>query len=197
MFARSRRRVGILGAGGWGTAVGAVLAGRGHRVEIWCHEREVAEEINHRRTNARYLMGVELPEEPKAVTDVERAVARKDFILLAVPSPFLLGAVRGILGDPDVAEGGPTIGVLSKGFVESGGRIRLITEAVEELLPPSYAGNVVYISGPSHAAEVARGKITGLIAACRNGTNAIRSRERMSGGTLVLFPSLDVRGVQA
>ena len=95
-----------------------------------------------------------------------------------------------------VAEGGPTIGVLSKGFVESGGRIRLITEAVEELLPPSYAGNVVYISGPSHAAEVARGKITGLIAACRNGTNAIRYRELMSGGTLVLFPSLDVRGVQ-
>lgn len=196
MFRRSRQRVGILGAGGWGTAIGKVLAEKEHRVDIWCHEEEVAEEINHRHTNSRYLMGVELPEGLKAVTDIAKAVARKDFLFLVVPTPFLLGAVKRILGDPDLIEGKVSIAVLSKGFVETSAGIRLITEAVEDYLPGSYKGNLVYISGPSQAEEVARGKITGLISACKNGTNAIRFRELLSGGKLVLFPSLDVRGVQ-
>jgi glycerol-3-phosphate dehydrogenase (NAD(P)+) len=196
LLGRTRQRVGILGAGAWGTAIAKVLAERGHRVEMWSHEEAVADEVNTRHANSHYLMGVKLPEGLKAVTDVRRAVARKDFLLIAVPSPFIIGVVKQILGDPDIVEGKVCVGVLSKGFVETSAGIRLITEAIEDYLPGSYKGNLVYISGPSHAEEVARGKITGLISASRNGTNAIRFRELLSGGTLVLFSSLDVRGVQ-
>jgi glycerol-3-phosphate dehydrogenase (NAD(P)+) len=74
--------------------------------------------------------------------------------------------------------------------------VRLATEAVENLLPGIYKDNLVYISGPSHAEEVARGKLTGLISASRNGANAIRFRQLLAGPPLVVYSSLDVRGVQ-
>ena len=186
----------MIGAGAWGTALAKVLAEKGHRVELWALEPSVAQEINQNHTNSRYLMGVGLPAALKATTDVQQAAAHKAFLFLAVPTPFLLRVVRDILAVPDIREGKAQIALVSKGFVETSTGIHLITEALEEHLPDSYGGNLVYISGPSHAEEVARGKITALISACRNGTNAIRFRELLSGGSLLLFSSLDVRGVQ-
>jgi glycerol-3-phosphate dehydrogenase (NAD(P)+) len=67
---------------------------------------------------------------------------------------------------------------------------------VENYLPGFYKGNVVYISGPSHAEEVARGKITGLISACANPRMSILFRELLSSETVQVFSSLDVIGVQ-
>ena len=81
-----RIRVGVLGAGAWGTAMAKHLAEKGHRVNLWCFEQEVAREINERHTNNRYLMGVELPERLTAVTDPLEAVARQDYLLVAIPS---------------------------------------------------------------------------------------------------------------
>jgi glycerol-3-phosphate dehydrogenase (NAD(P)+) len=161
---KSRHRIGILGAGAWGTAIGKHLAERGHKVELWCREAEVAEEINHRHANS--------------------------------PSAYLLEVVRKVLFAPDILEGRTLVGVLTKGFVETPQGVRLPTEAVENLLPGIYRDNLVYISGPSHAEEVSRGKLTGLISASRNGSNAIRFRRLLAGPPLVVFSSLDVRGVQ-
>ena len=196
MFKRSKRRIGVVGAGAWGTAIAKVLAEKDHRVEIWAHEAAVADQINRRHLNNRYLMGVSLPPALSAATDLRKVAARKEFLFLAVPTPFLLGVVRQILGDPGITEARVQIAALSKGFVETPAGIQLITEALEDSLPEGYRGNLVYISGPSHAEEVARGKITGLISASRSGSNAIRFRELLAGGRLVLFSSLDVRGVQ-
>jgi glycerol-3-phosphate dehydrogenase (NAD(P)+) len=193
---KSRHRIGILGAGAWGTAIGKHLAERGHKVELWCREAEVAEEINHRHANSRFLIGVQLPAGLHALGDPLEAASRKDYLLLAVPSAYLLEVVRKVLFAPDILEGRTLVGVLTKGFVETPQGVRLPTEAVENLLPGIYRDNLVYISGPSHAEEVSRGKLTGLISASRNGSNAIRFRRLLAGPPLVVFSSLDVRGVQ-
>jgi glycerol-3-phosphate dehydrogenase (NAD(P)+) len=193
---KARHRVGILGAGAWGTAIGKHLAERAHKVEIWCHEAEVAEEINHRHANSRFLIGVELPSGLHALKDPLEAATGKDYLLLAAPSAYLLEVVRKVLFAPDILEGRTLVGILTKGFVETPQGVRLPTEAVENLLPGIYKDNLVYISGPSHAEEVSRGKLTGLISASRNGSNAIRFRELLAGPPLVVFSSLDVRGVQ-
>ena len=58
--------VGIFGAGAWGTAVAKVLSEKGLSVEVWSFEREIAEEINTKHTNSRYLYGVNLPPTLKA-----------------------------------------------------------------------------------------------------------------------------------
>ncbi len=194
---RARRpRVGVLGAGAWGTTVAKVLAEKGHRVELWCLEPEVAESINREHRNSRYLIGVSLPETVRATTEILEAASRKDYLLLAIPSPFIVDSVKKILYAPEVMEGKTHIGVLSKGFVQTPAGIKLIVEAVEDYLPGIYKDNLVYVSGPSHAEEVARGRLTGLISASRSGTNAIRFRELLSAERLMVFSSLDVRGVQ-
>ena len=85
---------------------------------------------------------------------------------------------------------------MTKGFVPSDDGPRLILETLEQVLPPSYRGNLVYVAGPSHAEEVAMGKLTGLIAASENPKNSIRFRELLRVPGLMVYSSLDVVGVQ-
>jgi len=93
-------------------------------------------------------------------------------------------------------EGRTLIGVLTKGFIETSRGSRLIVETLEDYLPGFYRGNLVYISGPSHAEEVSRCLMTGLVAASSNGRNAIRVRELLQTRYLLVYPSLDIVGVQ-
>lgn len=188
--------VGILGSGAWGTAIGKILVENGNRVKLWSYEEEVAREINESHRNSRYLIGVDLPESLSATTDVMEAAGDKEYLLITIPSPFVIQTVKSILGARDIVEGRCHIAVLSKGFVDTATGIKLIVDAIEDYLPGIYKGKVVYISGPSHAEEVARGKLTGLISASAYGTNAIRFRELFSNKRIVVFSSLDIKGVQ-
>ena len=136
-----------------------------------------------------------------ADTDPLAVATGKDVIILAVPSPYLMGVVRRILCAPNVMDGESLFVVVTKGFVpaQRGRRAKareLILETLEDYLPGFYRGNTVYLSGPSHAEEVSRGKITGLAAASQNGRNAIRTRELFRGSRVLVFPSLDTVGVQ-
>ena len=195
-------RIGVIGAGAWGTALAKVLAECGHEVAIWCNEADTAAEITKARRNERFLPGVALPRGISADTDPLTIAAGKDVLILAVPSPYLLGVVRRILSAPNVMDGESLIITVTKGFVtapsgQGGARSpRLIVETLEDYLPGFYRGNTVYLSGPSHAEEVSRGKITGLAAASQNGRSAIRARELFRGSRVLVFPSLDTVGVQ-
>lgn len=188
--------IGILGAGAWGTTIAKVIGDKNYHVDIWCYEKEVAEEINADHMNSRYLMGVTLPETLHATTDLTEAADSKDFIFLAMPSLYIIDILKKILQINDIVEGKTLIGVLTKGFIKTQTGTKLLINALENYLPGFYKGNLVYISGPSHAEEVARGKITGLISASRNGLNSIKFRELLSGGKLLVFSSFDIIGVQ-
>ncbi len=191
-----RYRIGVFGAGAWGTAIAKVLSDKGFSVEIWSFEEEVAEEINTKHTNGRYLYGVKLPQTLKASNIPEEVAKGKDYLLFVVPSLFLLDTVKSVLGVKNIMEGKSYIGILTKGFIETDGEVNLITDVMENYLPGFYKDKLVYISGPSHAEEVARGKLTGLISASKNGKNAIRFRNLLSSDSLIVFPSLDIIGVQ-
>lgn len=190
------KTVGIIGGGAWGSAIGKILAESGHRVDIWVLEKDVVKSINDQHENTRYLPGVSLPEGLKAWDSIDQVVGDKDFLIFSTPSLYLLDAVKRIITVPAIAEGQTTIGVLTKGFVSTKRGPRLILETMEDYLPGFYKGNLVYISGPSHAEEVARGKLTGLISASQNPKNSIRFRELLNSPSLMVFSSLDVVGVQ-
>jgi len=190
------KRIGVLGAGAWGTAVAKALAERGHEVTLWAREPALATAIHQTHRNEAYLPGVDLPDRLHASADPLDAANGMEAIFLAVPSPYLLAAVRRILTSPDIMEGRPLIAVLTKGFIETDRGPRLIVETLEDYLPGFYRGNLVYLSGPSHAEEVSRGIMTGLAAASANGRNAIRVRELLQSRSLLVFPSLDIVGVQ-
>jgi len=189
-------KVAILGAGAWGTAVGKSIADKGIDVVLWSFEKDVAEDINLRHTNSKYLPGSILPANMSAVTSILEAASGREFIILASPSLYILKSVKDIVGIPDIQEGKTLIGVLTKGFLAGTDRPIPLVESIENFLPGFYKGNVVYISGPSHAEEVVTGKITGLVSACPNPRNSIRFRDLLNGRTLRVFASMDVVGVQ-
>jgi glycerol-3-phosphate dehydrogenase (NAD(P)+) len=188
--------VAILGAGAWGTTVAKVIAGKGHDVVIWCYEKETAEEINSEHTNERFLPGVTLPKNIRALCDICEAASGREFLILAVPSLFLLNTVKQLLAVSSIREGETTIAVITKGFLPTPKGPRLILDALEDYLPGFFRKSLVYVAGPSHAEEVSRGKITGLIAASQSPKNSIRVRYLLKSRRLLVFASLDVRGVQ-
>jgi len=186
----------VIGAGAWGTAVAKVIADKGKEVVIWSLEEDNRDDINLRRENSRYLPGVKLPENLRAVSDITEAASGREYLILAVPSLYLLQTVKQILMIPSIREGETAIAVITKGFISTDKGPRLILETLEDYLPGFYRQSLVYIAGPSHAEEVSRGKITGLIAASENAKNSIRFRDLLRSKGLFVFSSFDVKGVQ-
>jgi glycerol-3-phosphate dehydrogenase (NAD(P)+) len=188
--------IAVIGAGAWGTTIAKAIAEKGHDTLIWSHNAETTSEINQERRNSRYLPDVELPANLRATSDICAAAEGREYLILALPSLFLLDGVKQILGATSIREGESAIAVITKGFLPTPKGPRLILETLEDYLPGFYRNSLVYIAGPSHAEEVSRGKITGLIAASENPKNSFRFRDLIKSNRLLVFSSFDVRGVQ-
>ena len=189
-------KIAVLGAGAWGTAVAKVIAGKKNDVVIWSFEEATRDDINLKRQNCSFLPDVELPETLSATSNIEEAAEGKQFLIYAVPSMFLLDTLKKTLSVNSIRDGKTVIAVITKGFLQAEKGPRLILETMEDYLPGFYHHSLVYISGPSHAEEVANGKLTGLIAASENAKNSIRFRDLLKTPELFVFSSLDVKGVQ-
>lgn len=190
------KNVGVIGAGAWGSGLAQALARGGHKVQVWAREQDVVDSINKDHENKRYLPGFPLSDNLTASNDINEVAGGKEFLILASPSLYLAATAKQIVNVPSIQDGSTVIGVLTKGFVASENGPRLILETLEEVLPESYKNSLVYIAGPSHAEEVAMGKLTGLIAASENPKNSIKMRELLRVPGLMAYSSLDVVGVQ-
>jgi glycerol-3-phosphate dehydrogenase (NAD(P)+) len=190
------KNVGVLGGGAWGTGLAQALANGGHKVQMWALEPEVKESVNNEHENKKFLPGYKLSENLTVTNDIIEAATGKEFIIIASPSLFLASTIQKITSVPNIADGSTIIAALTKGFVPSKDGPKLILETIENVLPGIYKGNTVYVAGPSHAEEVAMGKLTGLIAASENGKNSIKVRELLRVPGLMVYSSFDVVGVQ-
>ncbi len=191
------KTVGIIGAGAWGTAMGTALARGGHSVEIWALEEDVVESINKEHENKRYLPGYTLAPSLTASMDIKKVARGKDFIILGSPSLYLASTIKQFVDVPNIVDGSTIIGALTKGFVPTDeGLPKFVLETMESALPECYKHSTVYIAGPSHAEEVAVGKITGLIAASDHHRNAIKMRDLLRVPGLLAYASFDIIGVQ-
>src|SRR5574344_2444363 len=193
----SAKTVGVISAGAWGTAFATSLARGGNAVEVWAMEQDVTDSINNEHENKRYLPEYKLDANLKASTDIRKVAANKDFVVLASPSLYLASTVKKFSDLPNIADGTTVVCALTKGFVpDSEGKPHFSLETIEDALPECYKHSTVYIAGPSHAEEVALGKITGLIAASENPKNSIKARELMRVPGIMAYSSFDVIGVQ-
>ncbi len=190
------KNVGVIGAGAWGSGLAQAIARGGHHVQIWAREQDVVDDINKVHENKRYLPGYPLSENLTASTDIEEVAANKEFLILASPSLYLAPTAKQIANVPTIQDGSTVIGALTKGFITSKDGPKLVLETLESVLPECYKNSLVYIAGPSHAEEVAMGKLTGLIAASESGKNSIKMRELLRVPGLMCYSSLDVIGVQ-
>ena len=191
-----QKTVGIIGGGAWGTGIAQALARGGHKVEIWALEDDVVASINNEHENKRFLPGFKLDPSITCSTDIWQIAFGKEFIFVASPSIFLAQTLAKINTVPNIVDGSTVIAALTKGFVPSASGPKLILETIESALPEIYKDCTVYVAGPSHAEEVAMGKITGLVAASLNPKNSIRVRELLKVPGLMVFSSFDVIGTQ-
>jgi glycerol-3-phosphate dehydrogenase (NAD(P)+) len=148
------KRLVVIGAGAWGTALAIVAQRAGTGAILWARDPEVAAAINERHQNPYYLPGVALDPAIAATADLESAVATADAALLAVPAQFLRGVLGALRGR--VRPGLPVLHC-AKGIEI--GTLATMSQIGAELLPGSpYA----VLSGPSFAAEVASGLPTAV-----------------------------------
>ncbi|MCH5291580.1 MAG: NAD(P)-dependent glycerol-3-phosphate dehydrogenase [Treponema sp.] len=189
-------KVGVIGAGAWGTAIATALARGGHSASLWALEPDVAESINREHENKCYLPGYVLHPSLSASTDIRAVAADKDVIIMGSPSLYLASTIRRFADVPNIASGTTIIAALTKGFVPAEDGPRFVLQTMEDALPPSYKNATVYVAGPSHAEEVAMGKITGLIAASEHHRNAIKVRDMLRVPGILAYASFDTIGVQ-
>lgn len=177
-------KIGIIGAGGWGTAIADILVSNGHNVLIWSFEYDVAQEINTSHQNSTFLSGVLISESVVATNDINSLID-SELLVFAVPTQF----VRNILNQSNgIFKNKPIIN-LAKG-IEKKSLLRL-SEVFGE-----FALDYAVLTGPSHAEEVARRSPTTVVAASENPTFARQVQETFSNSSFRVYTSDDVIGCE-
>lgn len=179
----------VLGAGSWGTALAIHLARVGHDVRLWARDPVLVDELRATRRNARYLPDATLGEAIRATAALEEALAGARFVVVAVPSHGLRAVVR--RAAPHLETGAIVVSATKGIEVESLQRMSQVIEAETE----GCCATVV-LSGPSFAAEVARGLPTAVLAASRDGEAAEAVQEHFHGRSLRIYVNHDVAGVE-
>jgi len=177
-------RVAVLGAGAWGTAIASVLAAR-LEVALWARDPAQAEAIAATRRNERYLPGIEISRSIDITSDLDRAMAQAQLALVATPVAGLRDTLRRL------GKQAPFVW-LCKGFEEGSGL--LPHQIVEEVL--GGGARCGALSGPSFAAEVARGLPCALTLASRDPDFARESAALLHGGRMRVYYSADLVGVE-
>ncbi len=176
----------VIGNGGWGTALGMVLAGNGHNVTLWGPFTEEIDAIRTAGQNTVYLPGVELPTSLKWTanpTDVENA----DLVVVVVPSRFVRATLETF--KPHLPENALIVSA-TKGLDEQ------THQRMSEVATDVLGRDIAILSGPSHAEEVARGVPTAVTVAGKEFRTLEKIQAAFSGKTFRVYTSDDVIGVE-
>ncbi len=179
--------VSIIGAGGWGTAL-SIIASKKNKVNLWVYSDEEARPIIEKRENPDYLPGISIPAEIKIITDVKAAV-QADILIFAVPSKYLRDTAVRFAG---LIDPGNILVSAVKGFEFPSGK--RMSRVLNEELP--HNREIVVISGPSHAEEVARGIPTSIVAASNTDKASGIIQEALSTDNFRLYRNPDMLGVE-
>lgn len=181
-------RIGIIGGGAWGTALGLVAARAGHEALLWAREADVVEAINARHENPRFLPGVALHRGLIALSSLPDLLARTELVALVAPAQHLR-AVAGAIGS--AADVPPPLLICAKGIEQSSGL--LMSEVLEAVLP---GAALAVLSGPTFAREVAEGRPTAVTVAGRDAALARRFAEAFGGRSFRPYVTDDLIGAQ-
>ncbi|MBX3445490.1 MAG: NAD(P)-dependent glycerol-3-phosphate dehydrogenase [Parvibaculaceae bacterium] len=153
------QKISVVGGGAWGTALAQVAAKAGREVTLWAREADVVEAVNAAHENRAFLPGIPLDPSIRATGDIAEA-AHGDALLMVTPAQHMRRMLEELA--PHVAEGKPVV-LCAKGVEQS--TSQLLTEVLAEAMPRALPA---VLSGPSFAAEVARGLPTAVTLACED-----------------------------
>mgnify|MGYP002802929807 FL=1 len=180
--------VGVLGAGSWGTALSVLLSDNGHQVTVWSIDENEVKMLSEKREHELKLPGVKLPDDMVITGDLEQTVKGKDFLVLAVPSPFTRSTARKM--SPFVAEGQIIVAV-AKGIEEA----PLLTLS-RQLAQAIAQADVAVLSGPSHAEEVGRRLPTTCVIGAKTRKTAEYLQSMFISNVFRVYTSPDILGIE-
>ena len=179
--------VGVIGGGAWGTALAQTLRLAGREVLLWAREAETVDDINVRHVNRTFLPGIALDPELRA-TGALPDLAASDAVLMAAPAQHVRLVATALA--PHARDGQPLV-VCAKGLEQATGK--LMGQVLSETLP---GATLAVLSGPSFAADVARGLPAALTIACRDEGLGRVLAEQLGYRQFRLYWSSDVIGVE-
>jgi glycerol-3-phosphate dehydrogenase (NAD(P)+) len=182
-------KIAVIGAGSWGTTFSKVLADGGSDVMLWSRREEVATEINTSHRNGDYLPGVNLPKNILASTDIEKVLSGASQVYISVPSQSLRANLeqwgKFIASDVIVVS-------LMKGVEQKTG-LRMSQVIVEHGISEA---QVVVVSGPNLALEIADEQPAASVAASSSADSAMAVAKAASNSYLTTFTNNDVIGTE-
>ncbi|HEY7214439.1 MAG TPA: NAD(P)H-dependent glycerol-3-phosphate dehydrogenase [Thermoanaerobaculia bacterium] len=187
------RRIGVLGAGSFGTALAVHLAGAGHRVRLWGRSAELAQQMRQERANPKYLPDVHFPDGLAPTAEIAE-LADCDFLLVAAPSHGFREVLRQFLRHHRDGHPLPLVSV-TKG-IETETLARMSQVAFEEGMAADREVRFAVLSGPTFAAELARNVPSAAVIASEDAGFATEARECLATPYLRLYSSPDVVGVE-
>jgi len=184
-----KRKVAIIGCGGWGTALGMLLNGIGHEVTIWGVEPEYVEQMRRTRRNPRYLPGMDIPEGISLSSDLSHCVPQCEVVVAATPTMYLRSVCKRLA--PHIKPHHLVVNV-AKGIEED--TLLVGSQIVEDACGKGL--KVAGLYGPSHAEEVARGLPTTVVATSREPQLARAVQDTFMCPTFRVYTNTDVIGVE-
>jgi glycerol-3-phosphate dehydrogenase (NAD(P)+) len=181
----------VLGAGSWGTALGALLAGKGYTVTAWDKDHAVLDDIAKHHRNERYLPGLKLPSKFHAHAEIAKALEGAELVVLAVPSHALRPVA--IEMKRHVHAGMPIVNVAKGIELDS---LMTMSEVLEDVLPVPLHPYLLVLSGPSFASEVAKGLPTAIVIAAHWERIARQAQQAFHSKTFRPYTSGDVVGCE-
>lgn len=182
------KKICVLGAGSWGTALAILLCNNGHGVTVWSIDPEEVLMLMDYREQRDKLPGVMVPSTIEFTTNMELAVKDAEMIVCAVPSPFVRSTMKSA---SKFIKGGTIIVDVAKGIEDQ--TYQTMTEIIEDECPQARVG---ILSGPSHAEEVGRKIPTTIVAGSKERDVAECIQDTFMNETFRVYTSPDVIGIE-
>lgn len=182
------KRVGLLGAGSWGTALAITLAKNGHDITLWSALESEVTLLQTHREHIERLPGTKLPDNIVVTSDLEAACKDMDIIVFSVASPYV--RVTAKQSAPYIKEGQIIVNV-AKGIEDE--TLKTLSEILNEELPQA---EVAVLSGPSHAEEVSKGIPTTVVVGAEKKETATFIQEVFMSQMFRVYTSPDIVGIE-
>lgn len=182
------KKICVLGAGSWGTALAILLSNNGHEVTIWSIDQEEVLMLNDFREQRDKLPGVIVPSNIEVTNNMETGLRGAELVVCAVPSPFVRTTMQ--TASKYIQEGTIVVDV-AKGIED--GTYKTMTTIINEECPQAKTG---ILSGPSHAEEVGRGIPTTIVAGSKEKEVAEYIQDVFMNDVFRVYTSPDVIGIE-
>jgi glycerol-3-phosphate dehydrogenase (NAD(P)+) len=184
-------KIGVIGAGSWGTTLADLLAKNGHDVTLWAYEPELVREMAESGSNSLFLPDIRLSPRLRFTNSLREAAADKALLLFVVPSQVVRGVISSVL--PFLAPEAVIVSATKGIELET---LMLVSQIYAELLPPELYRNFAVLSGPSFAREVAQELPTAVVAAAAETTVARHVQNTFTTSYFRVYTNNDATGVE-